>query len=87
MPSGPLRRSIWCVALALLLAGCAGFPAVVAPPKPAAEKVAPVALGAMMRKHVEHQNGNGEPKPAPSSALSEADVQRIAAALAALTKR
>ena len=43
MPSGPLRRSIWCVALALLLAGCAGFPAVVAPPKPAAEKVAPVA--------------------------------------------
>ena len=43
MPSGPLRRSVWCVALALLLAGCAGFPAVVAPPKPAAEKVAPVA--------------------------------------------
>jgi len=43
MPSGPLRRSVWCVALALLLAGCAGFPAVVAPPKLAAEKAAPVA--------------------------------------------
>src|SRR5437667_28740 len=43
MPSGPLRRSIWCVALALLLAGCAGFPAAVAPPKPGAEKAAPVA--------------------------------------------
>src|SRR5947208_3052546 len=26
------------------------------------KKVAPVALGAMMRKHVEHQNGHGEPK-------------------------
>jgi len=43
MPSGPLRTSVWWVPLALLLAGCAGVPAVVAPPKPAAEKVAPVA--------------------------------------------
>jgi len=43
LPSGPLRPSVWRVPLALLLAGCAGLPAVVAPPKPAAEKVAPVA--------------------------------------------
>ena len=43
MPSGPLRGSVWCVVFALSLAACAGLPAVVAPPKLAAEKAAPVA--------------------------------------------
>jgi hypothetical protein len=43
MPSGPLRGSVWCVPFALFLAACAVIPAVVAPPKPAAEKAAPVA--------------------------------------------
>jgi len=43
MPSGPLRGSVWCVLFALSLAACAGLPAVVAPPKLAAEKAAPVA--------------------------------------------
>lgn len=43
MPSGPLRGPVWCVPFALFLAACAVIPAVVAPPKPAAEKAAPVA--------------------------------------------
>jgi len=43
MPRGPLRGSVWCVVFALSLAACAGLPAVVAPPKLAAEKAAPVA--------------------------------------------
>jgi hypothetical protein len=43
MPGGPLRGSVWCVLVALFLASCAGVPAVVAPPKLAAEKPAPVA--------------------------------------------
>ena len=43
MPSGPLRGSVWCVLFALSLAACAELPAVVAPPKLAAEKAAPVA--------------------------------------------
>ena len=43
MASGPLRGSVWCVLFALSLAACAELPAVVAPPKLAAEKAAPVA--------------------------------------------
>ena len=47
-------------------------------------KVAPVALAGMMAEHSRKQNG--ETKPAAGQ-LSEADVKRIAEALAALTKR
>lgn len=42
MSEGRSRKSVWCgVALAALLAGCAELRAVVAPPKPGAEKAGP----------------------------------------------
>ncbi len=44
MSRGHVKTSLWCgVTLAVLLAGCAELRAIVAPPKPGAEKAGPVA--------------------------------------------